>query len=168
MNIPSGPRRDRWSVVALTLLAALLLTLLPLPSWLSAVWPYWVALVLVYWSLETRDMITLGLVFFCGLLLDLFTGSLLGAHALGLVIIVYLVDRFRARLRFFPAWQQAATLFALLLNDRIILLWIITLRGDPLPGLEFWLPPLASTMIWPLLFVVLDRIRGTMRRRAAS
>ena len=158
-------RRDRYSVITGTLVMALLLTILPLPAWLQAMWPYWVALVLIYWCLETQDMITLGLAFFCGIVLDLFTGSLLGLHALGLTIIVYLVVRFRARLRFFPPWQQALSVLALLINDRIILLWIISLRGDPLPALDFWLPPIVGTLAWPWLFLVLDRFRGRMRQR---
>jgi rod shape-determining protein MreD len=163
-----SPRRDRYSIIIATLAFALLLTLLPLPPWLQALWPYWVALVMIYWCLETQGMISLGLAFFCGVLLDLFMGSLLGLHALSLVIIVYLVVRFRARLRFFPPWQQALSVLALLLNDRIILLWIVSLRGDPLPALDFWLPPVIGTLVWPWLFLLLDRFRGAMRHRTFS
>ena len=76
-----------------------------------------------------------------------------------LVIVIYLVNRFRARLRFFPPWQQALSVFAILMNDRVILLWIISLRGDPLPALDFWLSPLVGTLVWPWLFVALDRFR---------
>jgi len=121
-------------------------------------------LVLIYWFLESQEQITLGMAFSIGLLLDLLTGSLLGLHALSLVILVYLVTRFRARLRFFPTWQLALSIFALLLNDRIILLWIISLRGDPVPSLSFWLPPIAGTLLWPVVFLLLDRVRGAMRR----
>jgi rod shape-determining protein MreD len=56
---------------------------------------------------------------------------------------------------------------ALLVNDRIILLWIISLRGEPLPSLAFWAPPVVGTAIWPWLFLLLDRYRGVMRQRAA-
>ncbi len=124
-------RRDRAGVIIVTLVVAIVLTLVSLPPALDALRPYWVALVLIYWCLETQGLITLGIAFSIGLLLDLLTGSLLGLHALSLVILVYLVTRFRARLRFYPTWQQALSVFALLLNDRIILLWIVSLRGDP-------------------------------------
>lgn len=158
-------RRDRYTVIFGSLVVALLLTIVPLPSWLAAIWPYWVALVMIYWCLETQGRIGLGMAFVFGLVLDLFTGSLLGLHALSLVIIVYLVTRFRARLRFFPPWQLAVSVLALLFNDRIILLWIISLRGDPLPALDFWLPPLTGMLVWPWLFLTLDRFRGAMRQR---
>lgn len=160
-------RRDRLSMVLVTVAAAMLLTLLPLPTALDALRPYWVALVLIYWCLESHDLVTLGLAFFLGLVLDLLTGSLLGLHALSLIVMVYLVTRFRARLRFFPPWQQALAVLALLVNDRIILLWIISLRGEPLPPIEFWAPPVVGTAIWPWLFLLLDRYRGVMRQRAA-
>lgn len=160
-------RHDRYSTIVITLAAAVVLTLLPLPPILDLMRPYWVALVIIYWGLETQDHITLGLAFSIGILLDLFTASLLGLHALSLVIIVYLVTRFRARLRFFPPWQQALSVLALLVNDRIILLWIISLRGEPLPSLDFWLPPIIGTALWPWLFLLLDRFRGIMRYRAA-
>ena len=161
-------RRDRFSTVLVTLAAAFLLTLLPLPSALDVLRPYWVALVLLYWCLESQDRVSLGMAFGIGLLLDLLTGSLLGQHALSLVVMVYLATRFRARLRFFPPWQQALSVLALLVNDRIILLWIISLRGEPLPGIVFWAPAVVGTAIWPWLFLLLDRYRGVMRQRPAA
>lgn len=161
-------RRDRLSIVIISLAVAFALTVLPLPSMLDMLRPYWVALVLIYWCLETQGIVSLGLAFLLGLLLDLLTGSLLGLHALSLVIMVYLVSRFRARLRFFPPWQQALSVLALLINDRIILIWIISLRGDPMPTLDFWLPPIIGTLLWPWLFLLLDRYRGVMRHRGGS
>jgi len=161
-------RNDRFSVIFITLAMAFVLALLPLPLVLDMMRPYWVALVIIYWCLESQDRITLGLAFTIGIVLDLLSASWLGLHALSLVIIVYLALRFRARLRFFPPWQQALSVLALLVNDRIILLWIISLRGEPLPSLEFWLPPIAGTLVWPWLFLLLDRYRGVMRHRSSS
>ena len=162
-----SPRSDRLSVIFLSIAAAFALELVPLPIFLDLIRPYWVALVIIYWCLETQDRIPMGLAFTIGIALDLLSASALGLHALSLVIIVYLVTRFRARLRFFPPWQQALSVLALLLNDRIILLWIISLRGEPLPSLAFWLPPIVGTLVWPWLFLLLDRYRGVMRHRAS-
>ena len=161
-------RRDRMWTVLVTVAIAMVLTLVPLPPMVRSLWPYWVALVLVYWCLETQDLVSLGLAFVIGLMLDLLTGSLLGLHALSLVVLVYLVTRFRARIRFFPPWQQALSVLALLLNDRIILLWITSLRGEPLPSFEYWAAPIIGTAIWPWLFLLLDRYRGVMRQRSVT
>ena len=156
------------SLIFLSLMAAVLLSLLPLPEVLMPFKPYWVAMVVIYWSLEIHGVISLGLAFLIGVVVDTLSGSLMGLHALSLVVMVFLVQRFRSRLRFFPPWQQALSVFALLMNDRIILLWIITLRGDPLPSLGFWLPPVVGTLLWLPVFLLLDRFRSTLRRRAAS
>jgi rod shape-determining protein MreD len=84
---------------------------------------------------------------------------------LSLVILVYLVLRFRARIRFFPPWQQALSVLALLVNDRIILLWITVLLGEQVPTWHYWLPPLVGMARWPWLFLLLDHLR--VRRHQA-
>jgi len=151
------------SLIFLTIMAAVFLSLLPLPEMLAPFKPYWVAMVLIYWTLETQDMISLGLAFLIGLVLDTLSGSLMGLHALSLVVMVFLVQRFRSRLRFFPPWQQALSVLGLLVNDRIILIWITVLLGEPLPTWEYWLSPLVGMALWPWLFLLLDRIRARLR-----
>jgi rod shape-determining protein MreD len=151
------------SLIFLTIMAAVLLSLLQMPEILSPFIPYWVAMVVIYWSLETRGIISLGQAFLIGLVLDVLSGSLMGLHALSLVIMVFLVQRFRSRLRFFPPWQQAFSILGLLVNDRIILIWITVLLGESLPTWEYWLPPLVGMAIWPWLFLGLDRLRARVR-----
>ncbi len=156
-------QRDNPRAFMLTLFAATLLAIVPLPWFMQVIWPFWMALVVIYWALENPRYMSLGLVFFIGLLLDFLTVSLLGLHALRLVIIAYLVLRFRARLRFFPPWQLGLAVLGLLVNDRIILLWVNTLIGEPLPPLGYWLPAIVGGLMWPLLFIALDRVRSAAR-----
>jgi rod shape-determining protein MreD len=158
------PSRDSRNLIFLTIMAAVFLSLLPLPAMLLPFKPYWVALVVIYWSLETHERISLGQVFLIGLVLDILSGSLMGLQALSLVVMVFLVQRFRSRLRFFPPWQQALSVLGLLVNDRIILIWITALLGEPLPTWKYWLPPLIGMLLWPWLFLLLDRIRAGVRQ----
>ena len=160
------PRRESRRLVLLTIIAAVLLSLLPLPDVLLPFKPYWVAMVVIYWALETHDMVGMGLAFLTGLLVDILSGSLMGMHALSLVIMVFLVKRFRSRLRFFPPWQQAISVLGLLVNDRIILIWITALLGESMPTWQYWLAPLVGMAIWPWLFLLLDRTRAGVRRRS--
>ncbi|MFO7762951.1 MAG: rod shape-determining protein MreD [Wenzhouxiangellaceae bacterium] len=148
---------------ALTVLAAILLALVPMPDALNPWRPYWAALVMIYWHLETSRLQQLGTAFVIGIALDLTTGTLLGQHALGLVIINFLVGRFRNRLRFFPPWQQALAVGALLFNDRIVQLWIIGLLERGWPDWTWWLPPLIGMLLWPWLFLLLDALRSQRR-----
>lgn len=160
-----GRKTRRTLVIAIAV--AMMLSLVPLPAALDLLRPYWVALVLIYWTLEVKGSVSLGAAFITGLVLDLLSGSLMGMHALSLVIMVYLVQRFRARLRFFPPWQQALAILGLLVNDRIILIWITILLSEPVPTWELWLPPLVGMAFWPWLFLLLDRIRVGQRQHAA-
>lgn len=144
---------------AMSIAVALLLTVMPLPGALENFRPYWVALVMIYWHLESDRMHSLGTAFVVGLLLDFATASLLGQHALSLVIINFLVRRFRNRIRFFPPWQQALAVGALLFNDRVVQLWILGLLQLGWPSWSWWLPPLVGMLLWPWLFLLMDALR---------
>lgn len=156
--------QERPLVLLVSLVIAIFLTLLPLPDLLAPLRPYWVALVFIYWAMEVSDPVPLGAAFAVGLLLDLLTASLMGFHALSLLVIVYLVRRFRARIRFFPPWQQALAVLALLVNDRIIMLWVLLLLGEPLPTWRYWLAPLVGMALWPWIFLALDQARLARRQ----
>ncbi len=162
-------RREQGNGLLLTsLVMAIVLTIVPLPPMLAPLKPYWVALVMIYWHLEAGRLRHLGQAFVLGLVVDLLTGSLLGMHALSLIILSYLLGRFRARIRFFPPWQQAAAILALLVNDRIVQLWIVVLADRGLPEWSWWLSPLVGVAIWPWLFLGLDALRQRQRLSRSS
>src|SRR5690348_3654604 len=115
-------QRAQFWIFAGSIILSLLLMLMPLPQALAPLKPYWPALVLIYWSLEAPERTGIGLAFLVGLGADLLDGALLGEQALRLAALTFIVLRFRARLRFFPMWQQALAVLVLLLNDRILLL----------------------------------------------
>lgn len=156
-------RGEHSGLVVASIIAALLLTIIPLPEVIQPLAPYWLALVFIYWGLESASLRHLGQAFACGLLLDIFTGALLGQHALSLVILSYLLGRFRHRIRFFPPWQQALAVLALLVNDRIIQLWIIALAGRGLPDWSFWIQPVVAFVLWPWIFLLMDALRSRAR-----
>ena len=155
-------RLSRWWFVG-TLTAALLSMLVPLPGVLEPFKPYWPALILLYWSLESDDRMSLGLAFCVGLGADLLDGVLLGEQALRLCALTFIALRFRSRLRFFPMWQQALAVLALLLNDRILLLIVRMLAGASLPPASWWISPFVGAALWPFLFLLLDDLRARLR-----
>jgi rod shape-determining protein MreD len=155
-------RLARWWFAG-TLLASLLLMLIPLPSLLEPFKPYWPALVLLYWALESGDRVTLGLAFALGLGADLLDGVLLGEQALRLTALAFIALRFRSRLRFFPMWQQTLAVLALLVNDRILLLIVRAFAGESLPPATWWIAPFVGAALWPFLFLLLDDLRARLR-----
>lgn len=146
-----------------TLAAALLLMLVPLPLALEPFKPYWPALVLLYWTLESEERMTLGLAFVVGLVADLLNGVMLGEQALRLCALVFIAMRFRSRLRFFPMWQQTLAVLVLLLNDRFLLLMVRALAGATLPPASWWIAPFVGAALWPFLFLLLDDLRARLR-----
>lgn len=155
-------RLARWWFVG-TLLLSLLAMLLPLPAVLEPFKPYWPALVLLYWTLEAGDRMTLGLAFALGLGADLLDGVLLGEQALRLTALVFIALHFRSRLRFFPMWQQTLAVLALLVNDRILLLIVRAFAGEALPPLAWWISPFVGAALWPFLFLLMDDLRMRLR-----
>ncbi|KAF1685265.1 rod shape-determining protein MreD [Pseudoxanthomonas broegbernensis] len=146
-------------VLPTSLFLAVLLGLVPLHEALQPLRPYWLALVLAYWVIETPSRVGLGLAFCCGVVADLAYGGLLGEQALRLVIMAFILQRFRARLRFFPLSQQALAIGALLVNDRIVDAAIHLALGEPALPWHYWWAPLLGLLLWPPLFLLLDALR---------
>lgn len=155
---------SRWGLLLASLLVAIMLMLVPLPAPLAALWPYWLALVLGYWVLEAPERVGLGVAFAAGLLADLVHGSLLGEQALRMVILAFLLDRFRTRMRFFPIWQQGLAMGAILCNDRIVAALVHLMTHTPQWPLAYWLSPLAGALMWGPVFAVLDTLRHRRKR----
>jgi rod shape-determining protein MreD len=143
----------------------LVFAIIPLPEAIQAARPYLLAMLLAYWLMEAPLNIGLGTAFIVGVLADLSSASLLGEQALRLVIMAFLVQRFRARLRFFPLWQQALAIGLLLLNDRVVVALIHLVISSPQLGWTSWLGPALGMVLWPWLFVLLDLARLRARER---
>ncbi|MBP3984239.1 rod shape-determining protein MreD [Pseudoxanthomonas helianthi] len=150
--------RANW-LLPVSLLLALVLGLLPLPDLLQPFRPYWLALVLAYWVIEAPERAGLGLAFICGLAADLVFGGLLGEQSLRLVVMAFILQRFRAQLRFFPLSQQALAVGGLLLNDRVIAAGVHLVARQPQLPASYWWAPLIGMLLWAPLFLLLDGLR---------
>ena len=153
----SRPRRN-W-IMPVSIILALLLGLLPLPDMLQPLRPYWLALVMAYWVIEAPDSAGLGFAFVVGVIADLMFGGLLGEQALRLVIMTFILQRFRARLRFFPLSQQALAIGVLLLNDRVVTGAVHLALGEPALPWNYWWAPVLGMLLWPPLFLMIDALR---------
>jgi rod shape-determining protein MreD len=88
MNSPS--HQGGWLIV-LTVVLALVLTIVPLPGGLAAFRPEWIGLVLIYWSLALPARVGLGVAWLTGIVQDVLQATLLGAHALSLTLAVFII-----------------------------------------------------------------------------
>lgn len=146
-------------VIVLSLIIGLILMILPLPDWVQFYRPHWVALILIYWSMALPKRVGLWSAFFTGLLVDAAQGTLLGQHALALIIIVYINMNFYQRVRVLSLPQQAVYVFVLLAIIQIIVAWVEGIMGRPVPIIAFFSAPFIGMLIWPWVFIILRDIR---------
>jgi rod shape-determining protein MreD len=158
-----GYRDYDWLTPALTLLGALILSALPLPDSVAAFRPDWAVIVLIYWSLIAPRRYGLLTALWMGLALDTLSGALLGQHALALLIVVYLSQRFYLRIRVFPMSQLAVTVVLLLSVYQFTLFWIDGVAGRTVPLIERWGPVVSGAVVFALILTAFDR-----RRQAAA
>lgn len=154
-----------WLIILCSLIVALALAIVPLPSWALVYRPEWVALVLIYWCLTEPRRVGIGMAWAAGLLLDVLTDSLLGQHALGLAVVAYLTLKLNRRIRTSMVWQQALTVLFLVAAEQMLVLWIKGITGHPPWSLTYFVPSLASMLVWPAIYALL---RGLVRSYAAG
>lgn len=152
-------RESGWLIPLVTIVLALALAVLPLPAPVEPFRPDWAAMILIYWSLAAPQQVGLFTAFWLGLALDTLSGALLGQHALALLAVAYITQRFHLRIRVFPIWQMSMTVLALLALYEFILFWVDGVAGRTVPVSARWLPAVTGALLWPLVLGYLDRTR---------
>lgn len=143
-------------VITFSLLLAIYLMLLPVPSQLVWLRPAWVLLILIYWSIAISYRNGLVTAWFTGLMIDLLTGSVLGEHAFALTLVSYGVAKFHLRLRMFPLMQQAMSVFLFVLFYQLVIYCIEGFQGEQPHTYQYWLSSVTSMAVWPLFFVLMQ------------
>jgi rod shape-determining protein MreD len=146
-------------VIPLSLVAAYMLTIIPLPTWAIAFRPDWAAMALIYWTMALPNRFGVGAGWITGLCMDVLTGTLLGQHAMAFAILAYVSIRLHQRIRVFPLWQQAITVGAMLAITRLLSLWVDGITGMAPGTWLYWAPLISSMLLWPWLFLLLRQIR---------
>lgn len=149
----------RFLVVYLSIIVGLILQILPLPDWVQIYRPDWVALILIYWSMALPNRVGLWTALITGLLADSLQGTLLGQHALALVVIVYLNLNVYLRIRVLSLVQQALYVFSLLVISQLIIIWVDGMLGLLIPTQAFFSAPLIGMFLWPWVFAILRDLR---------
>lgn len=146
-------------VIVITLVIAMLLMLLPLPDIARYFRPEWVVLTLVYWAMALPYRVSIGVGWLVGLLMDVMMGGTLGIMAFSYAFAVYLIARFHLQLRQYPMWQQALTILSVVVVVHLIS--VVTSKAES--TWLIWMPVLTSTLLWPVMFAVLRKIRRTFQ-----
>ncbi len=148
-------------VIGLTVVVALLLSVMPMPAPLELGRPMWLAMVLAYWVMALPHRVGLLTAWATGLATDVLYGQLFGQHALVMTLVAWMMLLLHQRIRRFPLWQQSLVMLPVLGIAQMLLLWLNSLTGNRPPTLFFLLPAVTSAILWPWVFSVL---RGVRRR----
>ncbi|MEO8308597.1 MAG: rod shape-determining protein MreD [Pseudomonadota bacterium] len=153
----SSPR-DSAPLVYVTSAIALMLGILPLPQWLSILWPHFLVLVVLYWSTMTPRAGGILVAFLAGICLDVFNGSQLGQHALALSLLAYLAIRLHLLTRAKPIFEQSLlVLVALFVYEGV--LWAVDgWSGQRINTWTRWVAVVTSAMFWPVIVGLLGRL----------
>lgn len=146
-------------IIGLSFLAALVLTIIPLPSWMVAFRPEWLALVMIYWCMALPHRVGILTAFFLGLILDILKGAVMGQHALALVVVAFLTLKVYQQIRIYPMWQQALSIMGLLILYQVLVIWINGIIDVRSSAWNYWLPIFSSSLLWPWVYLLLRDIR---------
>lgn len=160
----------QWPLWA-SLLVAVLLTLAPAPDWYDTLFPnvnlrpIWLLPVSFYWAIALPQRFSVGFAWLFGLLLDITSGGLLGRHTIGLVLSVWIAQRFYLQFRQFPLGQQAVVVGLLTLLAQLSLLWVDGATGVLSQPMHYFTPVLTTTLLWPFIFPLLRKLRTSLNVR---
>jgi rod shape-determining protein MreD len=145
----------RPAFIALTLILAALLNVVPWSGWAMWVRPDLVALVVLYWCIWQPRRIGFATAFLLGLLMDVADGALFGQHALAYSILAYAGIVLHRRVRMFTLTPQVVHVIPLLLLNDVIVLAIRSLAGADFPGYRYFIGSFVGGALWPLISVLL-------------
>ena len=115
-----GNNRISILVIWLTLLIGLCVQIIPWSPEYNMFKPHLLMLIMAYWLIALPHRIGMGMAFSLGIILDLFSGSLLGIHAFIFSCVAYLLMFKFQLIRNLALWQQSIIIFAVSLCYNIL------------------------------------------------
>lgn len=150
-------------IVILTLLLALIASIMPMPLSIDAFRPDWVLVVLLYWCLALPSKVNVITAWVCGFILDVLLGSTLGVHAGAMALSVFIIaDNFQ-KIRNFSLWQQSLIIGVLASLYHLIVFWLQRFLSDAVFLPSYLYPVITTVVIWPWIFLLLRKVRRNFK-----
>jgi rod shape-determining protein MreD len=157
-----NPTRGGW-VILVTIALAMLLAVVHLPEgspvWLGTLRPSWMVLVVFYWVMALPHRFGMISAWITGLLVDVLYADPLGVNGFCLAALTYITWSFYERFRMYSVAQQGVVVFLMVLGTEFIRMCAQWLDRDSALSWSIFLPAITSTVAWPLVALVLRRIR---------
>lgn len=151
--------------IILSLLLAMILRTIALPTEVIVLSPDWLLLTCLYWSLKAPTRFGIWSAWLIGLLTDVLTGRVLGQYALAYAISTYLCATRHKRFHFYAPIQQALFILVITLFARLVI-FVTDYTGNSIAAHSgwYWLSCLSSALVW-LLF---SNLWGKLRKDLPS
>lgn len=146
-------------MILLTLLIAVMASIMPLPLSVDAFRPDWVLIVLIYWCMALPGRVNIITAWILGFLMDVLLGSVLGVHAAAMAISVFIVVGNYQKIRNFSIWQQALITGVLSALYHLIVFWLQRFLLDATFISSYLYPVITTVILWPWVFYLLRKVR---------
>lgn len=151
--------RFRDYAISISIMAALMLQIMPLPILVDTFRPDWVLLVLAYWTLALPTRVNVGIAFLYGLFMDILLGTTLGIHCFAMSLVIFILAANYQRLRNYSVWQQALIMGVMSSLYHLVVFWLQHLLTDIYFLFDYLWPVLTSMFFWPWVFMLLRKTR---------
>lgn len=146
-------------IILLTLLLALIATIIPMPLSVDAFRPDWVLVVLIYWCLALPSRVNVITAWVIGFILDVLLGSVLGIHAAALAITVFIIAENFQKIRNFSIWQQSIIVGVIAALYHLLVFWMQRFLTDVVFLPSYLYPVITTIILWPWALLLLRKIR---------
>ena len=139
--------------IIVSLIIAFLMNMLPWGHLIGV--PDFVALVMIFWSINQPRKVGIGVAFFMGLMMDVHEATLLGENALAYTLLSYFAIMIHRRVLWFPSGTQALHILPLLLVTQLIEMLIRLVVSGKFPGWFFFAQSFTAALLWPVITWIL-------------
>lgn len=147
--------------VLLACIIALVLTIIPVPSYFASLRPSWILLLVLYCQFFLPNLFYLTVIIFLGLFLDILLSTTLGEHSLALVITTWLASSKVQRFHMFPMLQQMLLIALFCFIYQLTLYYIDARQGFNSTLFNVIGTTLMSFLIWPWIQLILSNYFNT-------
>ena len=158
-----GSNRISVLVIWLTLLIGLCVQIIPWSPEYNIFKPHLLMLIMAYWLIALPHRIGMGVAFLLGIVLDLFSGSLLGVHAFIFSCVAYLLIFKFQLIRNLALWQQSIIIFAVsLCYNLLVFLFQVSIYHTITISPLILVSSLIDGLLWIVIYLSLRLIRRNL------
>lgn len=155
-----GNNRISILVIWLTLLIGLCVQIIPWSPEYNMFKPHLLMLIMAYWLIALPHRIGMSIAFLLGIILDLFSGSLLGIHAFIFSCVAYLLMFKFQLIRNLALWQQSIIIFAVsLCYNILVFLFQVSIYHTITISPLILVSSFVDAVLWIVIYLFLRLIR---------